>query len=157
MRLPRGHRSHSWRSCVRRFSSRIARSRYFSRISSSVAGIRRGEFDGAEPCPLACIKRCSKSSGSDEVFTSRSAPARAPPCLEELQRLQVDEALALAQDVRVPKALEELLGALEVAHPDLDAAKALHDVAVRSGPCDDAVLGGEADRLLVEGRDRDAG
>src|SRR3954454_14684691 len=58
MRLPRGQYGHSWRSWVRRLSSRIARSRYFSRISSSVAGIRLSDLDGAGSCPFRCIKRC---------------------------------------------------------------------------------------------------
>src|SRR3954447_375084 len=58
MRLPRGQYGHSWRSWVRRLSSRIARSRYFSRISSSVAGIRPIDLDGTRPCPFHCIKRC---------------------------------------------------------------------------------------------------
>ena len=52
--------------------------------------------------------------------------------------------------------LEELLRAVEVAHADAHRAEALRDVRVRAGAADDPVLGGEAHRLLVEGRDRDA-
>ena len=46
IRLPRGQCSQSWISRVSWFSSRIARSRYFSRISSSVAGTWTGGLDG---------------------------------------------------------------------------------------------------------------
>src|SRR5947209_3630191 len=37
--------------------------------------------------------------------------------LQELEGLHVDQALRLADDVRLPKGFEELLGPVEVAHP----------------------------------------
>ena len=52
--------------------------------------------------------------------------------------------------------VEELLRPVEVAHADADRAEALGDVAVRARAAHDAVLGREADGLLVEGGDRDA-
>ena len=53
MRLPRGQSSHACSSRVSALSSRIARSRYFSRISSSVAGIGAAGFDGPRERSLA--------------------------------------------------------------------------------------------------------
>ena len=144
IRLPRGQWSHSWRSCVSRLSSRIARSRYFSRISSSVAGIS-AEVDFDRPAHR--LPPCCAAS-----TLARACPARALGRLrlQELERLKVDQALALVQDVGVAQALEELLRAVEVAHPDLHRAESLRHVAVRAGARDDPVLGGEALRLLVE-------
>ncbi len=59
-------------------------------------------------------------------------------------------------DLGDPQRLEELLRPGEVRHPDADGAQAGRHVGVRSGPGDDAVLRGEALRLLVEGADRHA-
>ena len=50
--------------------------------------------------------------------------------LQELERLDVDQVLVLADDVRLPHRLEELLRPVEIPQPDLDAAQALRDVAV---------------------------
>ena len=52
IRLPRGQCGQACSSRVSVFSSRIARSRYFSRISSSVAGIDPEGFDGARGLSL---------------------------------------------------------------------------------------------------------
>src|SRR5919204_3946721 len=152
MRLPRAQCSHSCRSRVSRFSSRIARSRYLSLISSSVAGIWPSVLDDTGACPLACMEACSRgrriarSAAGAATLRSRSCPAArsgADLRLYELQRLKVDQALALVKDVGVAQALEELLGTVEVAHPDLHRAEPLGHVAVRSRPRDHAVLSGE--------------
>ena len=65
IRFPRGQWSHSWIARVSWFSSRIARSRYFSLISSSVAGTWPRGFDGpAVLAPLACIISCAPAGPS---------------------------------------------------------------------------------------------
>src|SRR3712207_1198649 len=92
----------------------------------------------------------------------RAGRALAPPfgCglgLDELERLDVEQALALADDVGVTQRLEELLRPLEVAHANLDRAEALRHVAVRAGAGHDPVLGREPGGLLVERRERHPG
>src|SRR5262249_18710801 len=74
--------------------------------------------------------------------------------LQELQRLDVDQVLVLADDVRLPHRLEELLRPVEFPQADLDAAQALRDVAVGPGARHDRVLTREAHGLLVEGGER---
>jgi hypothetical protein len=59
IRFPRGQWSQLWIALVSWFSSRIARSRYFSLISSSVAGTWAETFDGPAPPPLVCIISCA--------------------------------------------------------------------------------------------------
>ena len=87
---------------------------------------------------------------------ARRARRRRRLRLQELQRLDVEQRLRLADDVGVAQRLEELLGAVEVAHPDADGAEALRHVRVGAGASHDAVLRREAHRLLVEGADRHA-
>ena len=89
---------------------------------------------------------------------SRAARRAAPgqrPGLQELQRLHVQQAGRVADDVGVAQRLQELLGPVEIAHPDPHRAQSLRDVGVRAGAGQDPVLGGEPDRLLVELGDRD--
>src|SRR3954452_7283327 len=76
-----------------------------------------------------------------------------PLGLDELERLDVEEALLAADDVGLAERLEELLGPVEVAHPDLHRAEPLGHVAVGAGAGDYAVLGREAGGLLVERRE----
>src|SRR5437762_2763365 len=101
------------------------------------------DLDGVGSCPFPCIKRCSpctEATSSIRSFARASVPSqgrsalwrRAALCLQELKRLQIDEALPPVEDVRLPQALEELLGPFEVAHPDFHGAEALCDVAVRA-------------------------
>src|SRR5204863_9184909 len=78
-------------------------------------------------------------------------PPRADVRLDELERLDVEQALRLADDVGLAQRLEELLGAVEVPHADPHRPEALWDVAVRPGAAGDPVLARELDRLLVEG------
>src|SRR5262245_26496247 len=87
-------------------------------------------------------------------FGQRPAAAAAGR-LQELQLLNVDQVVVLADDVRVAHRLQELLRALEIAKPDLYAAEPLRHMAVGPGARNDRVLAGEADRLLVEGREGD--
>src|SRR5690349_10218397 len=75
--------------------------------------------------------------------------------LEELERLHVEQAARLGDDLGVAQRLQELDRRVEVAHPDAHRAEALSDVRVRAGAGWDAVLGGKARGLLVEGADRD--
>src|SRR5918997_1261506 len=65
MRLPRGQCSQDWISRVSWFSSRMARSRYFSRISSSVAGTVPLAFDGAESLGYMAV---GAGAGHDPVL-----------------------------------------------------------------------------------------
>ena len=137
------------------FSSRIARSRYFSWISSSVAGkltpslaAMWGFFDGPRRRSSRvhhCVRRAGRLA---------PAPDRAGR-LQQLERLDVDEVLVLADDVGVAHRLQELLGPVEVVDADHHAPEALSDVAVGAGARDDPVLGGEALGLLVERGERD--
>ena len=158
IRLPRGQCEHSWRRWVSWLSSRIARSRYFSWISSSVVGtgvVRPGDFDGprhGSSRAAACISPCPPATRS-----RRRAPLAAATAagLQQLQRLHVDQVLLLADDVGIAHRLEELLRAVEVVDPDHHAAEPLGDVAVRAGAGDDPVLGREPLGLLVEGGQRD--
>src|SRR3954453_498773 len=76
-----------------------------------------------------------------------------PLGLDELERLDVEQALLATDDVGLAERLEELLRTVEVAHPDLHRAEALGHVAVGARAGDDPVLGGEAGRLLVECRE----
>src|SRR3954462_521931 len=161
IRFPRGQRSHAWRSRVKWLSSRIARSRYFSRISSSVAGIPPTGFTPlpGSPCPCNSTPAATGDGAGDLAPAGRTAGGgRGGAGLEELQGLDVGVAQGrgLARDVGVAERFEELLGAVEVAHADADRPEALGDVAVAAAPADDPVLGGEADRLLVERGQRDA-
>src|SRR5947209_19433901 len=111
----------------------MARSRYFSRISSSVAGIQPDGLDGRRRCPLGCITCCrhattwrsrrartgAKVAGAlvgREWRRPRSlrglgaAAARARRArLDELERLHVEDALAAADDVGRAERLEELI------------------------------------------------
>ena len=160
IRLPRGQCEHSWSRRVSVLSSRIARSRYFSWISSSVAGkltpslaAMSGFFDGPDSAPSACISACRAAPRRAALGAAPADPDRRR--LEELERLDVDEVLVLADDVGVAHRLEELLGPVEVVDADRHAAEALGDVAVRAGARDDPVLGGEALGLLVERGQRD--
>src|SRR5512132_3866758 len=121
---------------------------------------RRLAFSSARPRPLASASTLARSAPSRlaTTVTFCEGPPTPPAAgLQELERLDVDEVLVLADDVRVPHRLEELLRAFEVPQSDLDAAKALRDVAVRTGAGDDRVLASEAHGLLVEGRKGDAG
>ena len=59
IRLPRGQCGHDCSSRVSEFSSRMARSRYFSRISSSVTGIDPEGFDDARSLSLRCTVTCA--------------------------------------------------------------------------------------------------
>src|SRR6185436_10398223 len=118
--------------------------------------------DGSIPCPFPCIRRCLVGASVHSAPRSRTlctpavligGHARAGPApggLQELQALQIDQALALVQDVSVAQALEELPRPVEVAHPDLYGPETLRDVAVRAGARDQPVLVGKALCLLVE-------
>src|SRR6187397_522947 len=136
--FPRGQSSQAASSRPRSFNSRIARSRYFSRISSSVMDdTALCLFFGPAPAPCGCINSCSPGRASSRLPPAVTSGERAasPPAagLQELQRLDVGEVLVLADDVRFPHRLEELPWAVEVPQPDLDAAQPLRDVAVRPG------------------------
>ena len=76
--------------------------------------------------------------------------------LQELQRLHVEQARRIADDVGVAQRLQELLGPVEVPHPDAHRPEALGYVCVGARAGGDPVLGGEAQGLLVELGDRDA-
>ena len=159
IRLPRGQCEHSWRRRVSWFSSRIARSRYFSWISSSVVG--KGSLRSRPPpgAPDALFDEPGCPPADAAALHQRlprllpAAPAAAR--LDPLQRLDVDQVAVLADDVGGAHRLQELLRAVEVVDPDHHAAEALGDVAVGAGAGDDPVLGGEPLRLLVERRQRD--
>src|ERR671937_375844 len=63
-------------------------------------------------------RRIARSAAGAATLRSRSCPAArsgADLRLYELQRLKVDQALALVKDVGVAQALEELLGTVEAA------------------------------------------
>src|SRR3712207_2468053 len=146
MRLPRAQRSQLCRSWVNVLSSRMARSRYFSRISSSVAGIPPTGFTPGpgSPCP------CKSLPAATRHGLGHLAPARGAPSgrwrglrLEELERLnlRVTQGRRLRGDVRVAQRFQELLGPVEVPHRDPDGPQALCNVAVRAGAADDPVLG----------------
>src|SRR3954462_14052762 len=113
--LPRGQCWHSWTSRLIWLSSRIARSRYFSRISSSMPRIG-ALFDEAGAAPLrrfVCLKRCPPAAPPfpappppppppppPAAAGPRSAPPpfrrlRPPRRLQELQGLDVDQVLVL--------------------------------------------------------------
>src|SRR4051794_1729846 len=138
----------------------MARSRYFSRISSSVAGIPPTGFTPGRGSPCPCKSLPAATGHRLGHLAPPGGPARSGRRglrLQELQRLDLGVAQGgrLRRDVRVAQRFQELLGPVEVAHPDADAAEALGDVRVAARAADDAVLAREADRLLVEGRDRD--
>src|SRR3954452_17354105 len=157
---PRGQRSQPCNSRVNVLSSRMARSRYFSRISSSVAGIPPTGFTSRRRSPCPC-KSLPAASGDRLGHLAPAGGAarggRRGLGLQELQRLdlRVAQRGRLGGDVRVAQRFQELLGAVEVAHADAHGPQPLRDVAVRSRTADDPILAREADRLLVEGGDRD--
>src|SRR5947209_6993214 len=175
MRFPRGQCGHAWRSRVKAFSSRIARSRYFSRISSSVTGMPPEGSDGPSGCPWACISSCPRTWPCDDLTSAAPAPfgraahAADAPCaartlrrggtrasLQELEGLHVQKRRGTGDDLGAAERVHELGGAVEVAHANARGAEALGDVRVGTGAGGDAVLGGEPLGLVVEGVDRDA-
>src|ERR1700730_4444489 len=120
MRLPRGQCGHACSSRVNEFSSRMARSRYFSLISSSVTGMEAPVgLDGSRSCPCECISPCALQS----PWLTSSAPspiggaldaarlAGAPcgggrgPRFEELERLDIEQAGGPGNDVGVAQRL----------------------------------------------------
>src|SRR4029077_16566463 len=131
IRLPRGQCGHDCSSRVNEFSSRMARSRYFSLISSSVTGMEAPVgFDEGSLCPWPCISTCALQSA---WLTSRPPPpvGGAPYAaglagaaggggggcgFQELQRLHVQQAGRAGEDVGVAQRLHELLRAVEIAH-----------------------------------------
>src|SRR3954464_3951924 len=118
IRLPRGQRSQACRSRVKWLSSRIARSRYFSRISSSVAGIPPTGFTTPRGSPCPCKSAPAPAGDRLGDLAPAGGPAgggRRGPRLQELQRLHlgVSERRRGAGDVGVAQGLEELLGAVE--------------------------------------------
>src|SRR4051794_18783853 len=161
IRSPRGQLAQPWRSRVNVLSSRMARSRYFSRISSSVAGIPPTGVTSSPRSPLRCNSLPAAAAGDRPRHLSRAGRAAGGRGrgfrLQELQRLPlgVAQRRRLGGDVRAPERLQDLLRPVEVAHADPPRPEPLRDVRVRSGPADDPVLAGEADRLLVERRDGD--
>src|SRR5262245_43889978 len=163
--FPRGQCGPSWRSWVSWLSSRIARSRYFSLISSSVAGTLADLFDESAAAPLArpaCISSCSATAAPRAPAPHRFRvgrlalrgfrPARR---LQQLQGLDVDQVLVLAGDVGVAHRLEELLRPLELVDPHPHAAERLGDVTIGPGAGNDPVLAGKPLGLLVERGQRD--
>src|SRR5918996_998786 len=110
--------------------------------------------------PLAGASTLARGAPSRPLAAAVGGRERAPPApaggLQELERLDVDEVLVLAHDVRLAHRLQELLRPVEIAQPDLDATEPLGDVAVRPRPRHDRVLAGEAHRLLVECREGDS-
>src|SRR3954465_14837038 len=142
IRLPRGQRSQLCSSRVNVLSSRMARSRYFSRISSSVAGIAPTGFTPRPGSPPLCNSLpAAPGDGLGHLAAPRrlAGGRRRRLGLQELQRLdlRVAERGGLGGDVRVAQRLEELLRPVEVAHADPDRAQALGDVRVGSGTADD--------------------
>ena len=89
-------------------------------------------------------------------FEAAARRSRNRSRLQELQRLHVQQGRRRAHDVRLAQRLHELLRPVEVGHADPHRAEPLRHVRVRAGARRDAVLGGEAGRLLVELLDRDA-
>ena len=79
-------------SRVSRFSSRIARSRYFSRISSSVAGIGRFNFPGAGGLSLGVHQDLRIARRTRRARRARRARRRRRLRFEELERLDVEQA-----------------------------------------------------------------
>ena len=163
IRLPRGQCGQACSSRVSEFSSRIARSRYFSRISSSVTGIDPEGFDGARTCPWRCTLTCACGRPSRRVVTRRArcrSPAgrrRAWPCV--CRNFSACTYSRLVGRVRMSASRSDCRNScrpVEVAHPDPHRAEALGDVRVRARARDDPVLGGEARGLLVERPDRHA-
>src|SRR5205807_7733346 len=68
--------------------------------------------------------------------------------LQELERLDVEQAGWIADDVGVPQRLQELLGTVEVPHPDADRSQSLRYVRVGPGAGWDPVLGREPGRFV---------
>src|SRR3954447_4489949 len=138
----------------------MARSRYFSRISSSVAGIPPTGFTPSPRSPAPC----KSLPAAARHCLGHLAPARRPPGggrrglgLQELEglNLRVTQGRRLRGDVGVAQRLEEFLRPVELAHRDPDAPETLRNMAARTGAADDPVLAGEPHGLLVEGRDGD--
>src|SRR6476619_2393955 len=130
---PRGHSAQACRSRVKWLSSRIARSRYFSRISSSVAGIPPTGFTPprGSPCPCNSTPAATGDGAGDLAPPRRTAGGGWRGLrLEELQGLDggVAQGRRLAGDVGVAQRFEELRRSVEVAHADADRAEALGDV-----------------------------
>src|SRR6188768_4585033 len=125
IRLLRGHRSQLCSSRVKVLSSRMARSRYFSRISSSVAGIPPTGFTlgPGSPCPCKSLPAAPRDGlGHFSLASGRSGARRPGLGLQEFEclNLRVAQAGGLCGDVRVAQRLEEFLGPVEVAHADPD-------------------------------------
>src|SRR6476660_5280549 len=121
---------------------------------------RRSASSSVRALPLACASTLAHGAASGAISLAPVAACEGSPTpaagrLQELERLDVDEVLVPAHDVRLAHRLEELLGPVEVPQADLDAAQPLRDMAVRAGARNDRVLAGEPDRLLVEGRESD--
>src|SRR3954453_14434001 len=95
MMPPRGQDSQPWISRVRLLSSRMARSRYFSRISSSVAGMDDPRFDGPAGGPREGAPRSPPPLAAPAAAPRAPAPPprrlRGRLGLEELQRLHVEQ------------------------------------------------------------------
>src|SRR5439155_26256407 len=109
IRLPRGQCEHCWSRRVSAFSSRIARSRYFSWISLSVVGfavIACAAYFDEPPRPPAGASALAAPPPAAHGLGRPLRPSsldgrRARGRLEELQGLHVDEVLAAADDVGV--------------------------------------------------------
>src|SRR5208283_1771242 len=127
IRLPRGQCGQACNSRVSVFSSRIARSRYFSRISSSVTGIAPwdlttrclvlGGASTVAPCLMASTLPGSPLDPLDPPCPARlTRRRRGGPGLQELERLHVQQRGGPGEDVGVAKRLQALLRPVEVAH-----------------------------------------
>src|SRR5688572_19620421 len=119
IKLPRAQRSQLCRSWVNVLSSRMARSRYFSRISSSVAGIPPTGFTPGpgSPCPCKSLPAATRHGLGHFAPACRSPSGRWGGLrLKELERLnlRVTQGRWLCGDVRVTERFEELLGPVEV-------------------------------------------
>src|SRR3954451_3519912 len=142
---PRGHSSQLCRSRVKWLSSLIARSRYFSRISSSVAGIPPTGFTSrpGSPCPCKSLPAATGDRAGDLAPAGGGAGGgRDGSRLEELERLDlcVPQRRGLRGYVGVAQRFEEPLRPVKVAHADPARAEALRDVRVAAGAADDPVL-----------------
>src|SRR3954466_8766423 len=109
---PRGHRVQACRSRVKWLSSRIARSRYFSRISSSVASLPPTGFTAPRGSPCPCKSTPAPAGDRLGDLPPAGGPAgggRRGPGLQELQRLdlRVAQGGRRAGDVGVAQRLEE--------------------------------------------------
>ena len=128
IRLPRGQWSQAWISRVSVFSSRIARSRYFSRISSSVAGTRPAVSLG--PC-ASCGLHHSCSCARRPASSALRARARAPSSGGISASARRAGSWACGR-CRPRAATRGTPPALEVAHADPHRAQALWRRGCRS-------------------------